>query len=130
MYHSNKIKKTFEIFSLHLINGICLAFVTWQSIQCMKNYNDKPQGTIVHMKKTSHVPFLAITVCGSSTFGNSFVMKQGKEKYFNFNQTFLNKTCGIRYLIISNITSKLTHQMLLNFIITLQFTVENKYLIP
>ena len=97
-FYPNKIKKTFEIFLLHIINGICLAFVTWQTIKCMKNYFDEPQGTTVSLKKTSQVPFPDITVCGSSfnKKGLSFMNMHKQYKYFYFNHTYLKNTCGIR----------------------------------
>ena len=92
MFHSKKIKKTLEIFLLYVINGMCLVFVTWQTIKCMTNYIDEPKGTTVSMKKTAQMAFPAITVCGSLTFSQ----KSTEEEYFPFNHTYLNETCGIR----------------------------------
>ena len=46
------------------VNGTCIAFVIWQTIGCLTKYAEKLQGTRVQMKKSSLIPFPAITVCG------------------------------------------------------------------
>ena len=97
IFHSNKIKKTLERFLLYVINGMCLVFVTWQTIKFLTNYIDEPKGTTVSMKKTAQMAFPAITVCGSSTFSKTSTEEEYfEEEYFPFNHTYLNETCGIR----------------------------------
>ena len=85
-----KLKKFFRsLRSLSLwINGFCLGFVIWQTIQCMKKYIEKPKATEMSMKLSTDLPFPAITVCGSF----------GKDMYgydLGFNSTYL----WIRYII-------------------------------
>ena len=88
MFHSNKIKDIIRALLKYLVNGLCLGFVTWQIIKCTTKYIVKPQGTDVHQKKASELPFPAITICGD--FGeDSF-----NDYYKGFNTTYLRDTCG------------------------------------
>ena len=83
------MKEVFLATLKFLVNGMCIAFVIWQTIQCMTKYVRKPKGTIVTMEKSSEVPFPAITVCGSF----------GKDTYagiLRFNKNHLENVCGIR----------------------------------
>ena len=91
---SKKLKKFFRsLRSLSLwINGFCLGFVIWQTIQCMKKYIEKPKATEMSMKLSTDLPFPAITVCGS--FEKD---EYGEDKGFNL--TYLQDICGIRYVI-------------------------------
>ena len=87
----SKLKIFFRTFiSLsNWINGACLAFVIWQTIQCMEKYIDKPQGTAISMKKSANLPFPDVTICGSF----------GKDEYGNemgLNITYLQNVCGLR----------------------------------
>ena len=88
-----KLKKFFRLTSLsYWINGFCLGFVIWQTIQCMTKYIKKPKGTEISMELSSDLPFPAITVCGS--FEKD---EYGEDKGFNL--TYLQDICGIRYVI-------------------------------
>ena len=91
---SKKLKKFFRsLTSISFwINGFCLGFVIWQTIQCMTKYIEKPKGTEISMKQSMDLPFPAITVCGS--FG-----KDRLEFDLGFNSTHLQNFCGIRYKI-------------------------------
>ena len=81
------LKKSFET-NFERIFEWCLGFVIWQTIQCIKNYIDKPIGTKLSIKKSADLPFPAITVCGK--FGvNLFGFGH------HFNETYLKKNCGI-----------------------------------
>ena len=87
----DKLKAFFRLFiSLsYWINGVCLAFVIWQTIQCIAKYIDKPQGTAISMKKSANLPFPGITICGS--FGKD---EEGDE--MGLNETYLQNVCGLR----------------------------------
>ena len=87
----NKLKTIFKTFiSLSCwINGVCLAFVIWQTIQCMAKYIDKPRATAISMKKSANISFPGVTICGS--FGKD---KDGKE--MGLNHTHLQNVCGLR----------------------------------
>ena len=89
VFHRNKFKKVFRTFTSYWINGSCLGFVIWQTIQCMTKYIQKPQGTTVSMKKSANLSFPAISVCGS--FG-----KRWNGKDMGLNETYLQNVCGIR----------------------------------
>ena len=86
-----KLKKFFRSSTslYYCINGFCLGFAIWQTIQCMTKYIKKPKGTETSMELSSDLPFPAITICGSF----------GKDKYgydLGFNSTYLKNVCGIR----------------------------------
>ena len=72
-----KRKAIFSIFSF-LITVSCLALVIWQTIKCVSKYIEKPQGTILSIENTAHLPFPAITICS----------------YYGYNKEVLEK-CGI-----------------------------------
>ena len=66
-----------------------MAFVIWQTIQCMEKYIDKPQATKISMKKSGNLSFPAITICGSF----------GKDEYgyeWGLNITYLQSVCGLK----------------------------------
>ena len=93
-FYANKIKKAPWAFFFYSINGVCIAFVLWQSIKCMTRYIQKPKGTTVSMAKSSQVvPFPAITVCG---FFEPDYLKMGGQKP-RFNTTYVQDVCGLRY---------------------------------
>ena len=85
----NKLKAIFRTFiSLsNWINCACLAFVIWQTIQCMEKYIDEPQSTKISMKKSGNLPFPSITIC--SSFGRV-------EDEMGLNETYLQNVCGLR----------------------------------
>ena len=85
-FHPNKMKRVFFTILKFCVNGMCIAFVIWQIIECLTKYAEKPQGTRIEMKKSSQVPFPNITICGK--FGKSL-------KDFGFNNTYL-QNCGIK----------------------------------
>ena len=91
---SKKLKKFFRsLTSISFwINGFCLGFVIWQTIQCMTKYIEKPKGTEMSIKLSKNLPFPAFTVCGS--FG-----KHGHGIDKGINYTYLQDVCGIRYVI-------------------------------
>ena len=79
----DKLKAFFKLFISfsYWINGACLAFVIWQTIQCIAKYIDKPQGTAISMKKSANLPFPDVTICG---------------KEMRLNETYLQNVCGLR----------------------------------
>ena len=85
---SKTICRTFISLS-YWINGACLVFVIWQTIQCMEKYINKPQATKISMKKSTDLSFLDITICGS--FGKD---EDGDE--VGLNETYLQNVCGLR----------------------------------
>ena len=87
----NKLKAFFKLFISfsYWINGACLAFVIWQTIQCMEKYIDKPQATKISMKKSADLSFPSVTICG--LFGKN---ENGKET--GLNETYLQDVCGLR----------------------------------
>ena len=89
--HQNRFKINFHTSFFYIINGLCQAFVVWQSIKCATKYIQKPLGTVVSLKKSSDVPFPAVTVCGS--FGKS---QAGSTKGFNY--TYLQEVCNLRLI--------------------------------
>ena len=78
---------TFRSFLLVCVNGFCLGFVIWKTIECVNYYMDKPIGTKLGMKKSTDLPFPAITICGK--FGMDMIMAQ------YFNETYLKEKCDI-----------------------------------
>ena len=78
------------------VNGSCLGFVIWQTMNCINTYIEKPIGTRLKMEKSIALPFPAITVCGYHslyTYDKSF-NKVYKSFYFDTN--YLEETCNIR----------------------------------
>ena len=73
----------------HWINGVCLAFVIWQTIQCIAKYIDKPRGTAINLKKAANLSFPDVTICGS--FGKD---KYGRE--MGLNESYFQSVCGLR----------------------------------
>ena len=91
-FHIPKIRTCIHALFLYFVNGMCLAFVIWQTYQCMSKYIHKPQVTTVSMKKTAQLlEFPAITICGS--FGTD----AQSEFEMGFNPKYLEDFCGIRY---------------------------------
>ena len=88
----NNMKQFVRTFLLYFVNGMCLAFVTWQTIQCFTKYLQKPQVTIVSMKESAELlHFPAITVCGSfGTYVNEY-----ENLEMGFNPKYLKDNCGI-----------------------------------
>ena len=65
------------------ISLACLAFVFWQSVQCIDKYIKNPQGTKLSLHHTSEIhQFPAITICPRNP---------SKHKYDHL------KKCGLRY---------------------------------
>ena len=77
---------TFRSFLLVCVNGFCLGFVIWKTIECVNYYMDKPIGTKLGMKKSTDLPFPAITICGK--FG-----MDTRAHYFN--ESYLKEKCNI-----------------------------------
>ena len=88
----NNMKKFVRTFLLYFVNGVCLVFVSWQTVQCLTKYILNPQVTIVRMKDSAELlHFPAITVCGSfETIGTYSNLEMG------FNPKYLKDNCGIR----------------------------------
>ena len=92
-FHIPKIRTCIHALCLYCVNGMCLAFVIWQTYKCMSKYIHKPQVTTVSMKKTAQLlEFPAITICGS--FGAD--TKSDSEMQMGFNPKYLEDICGIR----------------------------------
>ena len=81
-------QKIFRSFFLICVNGSCLAFVIWKTLQCLRLYHAHPVGTQLSLEESSNLPFPAITVCGG--FGEEWPWKV-------YNQTYLEKICNIRW---------------------------------
>ena len=80
----NRIKQSLSIIMLCIVNGFCLGFVIYQTINCAAKYIEKPQVTKVSLKESRELPSSpAITICGQS--------EQGKF----YNTTQLTDICGI-----------------------------------
>ena len=86
--NTNKIKQIIRTILLYFVNGSCLAFVIWKTVQCIKTYHEHPVGTRLSLEESANLPFPAITVCGM--FGEE---QQGEP----FNKSFLEKNCNIRF---------------------------------
>ena len=87
----SKLKDFFKRFTSlsYWINGLCLAFVIWQTIKCMTKYIEKPKGTEISMKQSADVPFPVITVCGQYGATNGHYGD-------GINKSYLQNVCGIR----------------------------------
>ena len=48
----------------------CFSFVSWQAIQCLIKYLDKPQATKFYLDYTYNNPFPAITICPNPKYDN------------------------------------------------------------
>lgn len=81
------IKKScsFVISSIIIIG--CIAFVAWQSCQCIMKFIDNPQGTKLGIEYAGKHPYPAITICGD-------YKDSQKRKKFTFNEKRL-KECKI-----------------------------------
>ena len=74
----DKIKQILCIILLCIVNGSCLGFVIYQTINCTAKYIEKPQVTKVSLKESRELlSSPAITICGG------------------YNKTHLNNICGI-----------------------------------
>ena len=83
-YKQYKIQQNFRTILLYLVNGLCLSFVIYQTINCTTKYIDKPQVTIVSLKESHELPSSpAITICPK--FGRSKLL----------NTSYLEDICGI-----------------------------------
>ena len=85
-----------QIFLFVWINGACLGFVIWQTMNCICAYIEKPIGTRLKMEKSTVLPFPSITVCGAE-----FMTR--RDEYFNifvrttyYDIVYLKDTCNIR----------------------------------
>ena len=54
----------------------CFVFVSWQSIQCLRKYREKYQGTRLNLVNTANLPFPAITICDGYTRYNKTKLLQ------------------------------------------------------
>ena len=85
-----------QIFLFVWINGACLGFVIWQTMNCICTYIEMPIGTRLKMDKSTALPFPAITVCGTN------IMIRYDEKFNKFEElifydtNYLKDTCKIR----------------------------------
>ena len=78
-------KKILSRIFLFIVNGSCLSFVIYQTINCAAKYIEKPQVTKVSLKESRELPSSpAITICG-----------QNEQGYF-YNTTQLTDICGIK----------------------------------
>ena len=69
----NSAIKRSAYFSISLA---CFAFVSWQSVQCIQKYIEKPQGTKLTLQHTSEIPqFPSITICPTN-FSSGMVILQ------------------------------------------------------
>ena len=92
----SKLKEVYGTIVLYSLNGLCLIFVISNTIQSVTRFTERPQGTVVSMKKSAGLPFPAITICPN--FGK-YTLKVGnnsREMERIFNVTYLEKICGIR----------------------------------
>ena len=90
-------RPTFRSFLMFWINGSCMLFVIWKTIECIQHYVEIPIGTKLRMKRSADIPFPDITVCGNYgteislfTFGFG-----GGVKTNYFNHTYLKEICGM-----------------------------------
>ena len=96
-FYHNKMKKFFFPTLKFLVNGICLAFVIWQTILCIGKYFQNPKGTTITMEKSSEVPFPSITICGYFDKKKNYVgLNLINTERVRFNYTYLQETCGLR----------------------------------
>ena len=58
------------------IQMLCIAFVVWQTFECIDKYIESPQGTETHVDFTGQVPFPSITVCKKEEQLNSTILKR------------------------------------------------------
>ena len=81
----DKIKQILCIILLCIVNGSCLGFVIYQTINCTAKYIEKPQVTKVSLKESRELPSSpAITICGEFEGG------------YYYNTTQLTDICGIK----------------------------------
>ena len=60
------------------ISLACLAFVFWQSVQCIEKYIENPQGTKLSLQRTSELhQFPAITICPFQKYDEDNLKKCG-----------------------------------------------------
>ena len=71
-----KRKAIFSLFSF-LITISCLALVIWQTTKCVTRYTQKPQGTLLGIENTAHLPFPAITICEYSGYNKKVLEECG-----------------------------------------------------
>ena len=82
--HPIDIKSIIKRFTYFSISLACFVFVSWQSIQCIQKYIEKPQATKLSLQHTSEIPqFPAITICPRNLSAK-------------YDEDHLNK-CGLRY---------------------------------
>ena len=82
-YYPNKFKQIFRTILLSLVNGACLSFVIYQTVNCTTKYINKHQVTIVSLKESHELPSSPeITICPFG-FNN------------NWNKSYLEDICGI-----------------------------------
>ena len=90
------LQSNLRIFLFICINGVCLGFVIWQTMNCIKKYIEMPIGTRLKMDKSTALPFPAITVCGTN------IMVRYDDKFDKFEElifydtNYLEDTCKIR----------------------------------
>ena len=96
----NRIKQSLRIILLCIVNGFCLGFVIYQTINCAAKYIEKPQVTKVSLKESRELPSSpAITICGQSE----------QEKFYN------SIICNLRiftrqFFYASRFANKCEHQ--------------------
>ena len=80
----NRINQSLSVILLCIVNGSCLGFVIYQTINCAAKYIEKPQVTKVSLKESDELPSSpAITICPK--FGGTY----------SYNKTYLEDICGI-----------------------------------
>ena len=80
----------------HFPKSVLTKSIRDDSAQSVTRFTERPQGTVVSMKKSAGLPFPAITICPN--FGK-YTLKVGnnsREMERIFNVTYLEKICGIR----------------------------------
>ena len=88
-------RPTFHSFLMLCINGSCMLFVIWKTIECIQHYVEIPIGTKLRMKRSADLPFPDITVCGKFRLESKtwFGVVTNYTDYFN--HTYLNEICDM-----------------------------------
>ena len=90
------LQSNLRIFLFICINGACLGFVIWQTMNCIKTYIEMPIGTRLKMDKSTALPFPAITVCGTNIMIRYDDKFNKFEELIYYDTNYLKDTCKIR----------------------------------
>ena len=80
------LKNTIRLTFSALITILCIIFVSWQSVKCIKKYIENPQGTKLAIDYTANHQFPAITVCADP------LVNQNSDRWYNLTHLGI---CGI-----------------------------------